>query len=68
MAEITSVMTPNPASCRQDASLQAVANLMIQHDCGQIPVVDDAGAPVGVVTDLNKHYSDSAYLRSLTYL
>lgn len=51
MAEITSVMTPNPASCRQDASLQAVANLMIQHDCGQIPVVDDAGAPVGVVTD-----------------
>ncbi|RZA11122.1 MAG: CBS domain-containing protein [Lysobacteraceae bacterium] len=51
MAAITDVMTPNPVSCSPDASLREVANLMVQHDCGQIPVVDDAGAPLGVVTD-----------------
>ena len=51
MAEITSVMTANPASCRHDTPLRDVARMMIENDCGQIPVVDDAGAPVGVVTD-----------------
>jgi CBS domain-containing protein len=28
-----------------------VAQLMIDNDCGQIPVVDASGRPVGVVTD-----------------
>lgn len=51
MAAVTDVMTRNPASCRADASLQEVARLMVEHDCGQIPVVDEGGRPVGVVTD-----------------
>jgi CBS domain-containing protein len=48
---VQSVMTANPACCQATTPLSDVARLMIDHDCGQIPVVDDAGKPVGVVTD-----------------
>jgi CBS domain-containing protein len=51
MANVTSVMTANPACCTADTPLRDVARLMIENDCGQIPVVDGQGAPVGVVTD-----------------
>lgn len=51
MADVSSVMTPNPASCRADTPLRDVARLMVEHDCGQIPVVDADNRPVGVVTD-----------------
>lgn len=51
MADVTSVMTPNPCCCQQDTPLQAVAQMMIDHDCGMIPVVDDDGTPVGTITD-----------------
>ena len=51
MSAIGTVMTANPASCRPDAPIAQVAQLMIDHDCGQIPVVDAEGKPVGVVTD-----------------
>lgn len=45
------VMTENPACCTPDTSLDEVAKLMRQHDCGEIPVIDSAEQPVGVVTD-----------------
>ena len=45
------VMTVNPAFCTPDTSLDRVARLMVQHDCGEIPVVDPAEQVVGVVTD-----------------
>src|SRR5262245_66186755 len=45
------VMTVNPALCTPDTSLDRVAKLMVQHDCGEIPVVDAAEQVVGVVTD-----------------
>jgi CBS domain-containing protein len=51
MANVTSVMTANPASCTADTSLRDVARMMIDNDCGEIPVVDGKGVPVGVVTD-----------------
>lgn len=51
MADVSSVMTPNPACCKADTPLRDVARLMVEHDCGQIPVVDDDNRPVGVVTD-----------------
>ncbi len=51
MANVSSVMTPDPASCRTDTPVRQVAQMMIDHDCGQIPVVDGEGRPVGVVTD-----------------
>lgn len=51
MADIASVMTASPCCCQQDTPLQAVAQMMIDNDCGMIPVVDDDGKPVGTVTD-----------------
>ena len=45
------VMTVNPALCKPETSLDQVAKLMVQHDCGEIPVVDSAEQVVGVVTD-----------------
>lgn len=51
--DVTSVMTANPVCCTRDTPLRDVARLMIDHDCGQIPVVEskDDKTPVGVVTD-----------------
>ena len=50
MTDVTSIMTANPASCRADTPLPQVAQLMVDNDCGQIPVVDGDNKPVGVVT------------------
>lgn len=51
MQTVSSLMTSNPACCRIDTPLHAVARLMIDHDCGGIPVVDQEGKPLGFVTD-----------------
>lgn len=51
MATVSSLMTANPSCCQQDTPLQVVAQMMIDNDCGMIPVVDDEGRPVGTVTD-----------------
>jgi CBS domain-containing protein len=45
------VMTPSPACCTPDTTLDEVAKLMAQNDCGEIPVVDTGDQIVGVVTD-----------------
>src|SRR5262245_46521399 len=44
-------MTAKPACCGPETSLQDVAHLMVAHDCGEIPVTDRGGRPLGVVTD-----------------
>ena len=49
--DVRSAMSPNPAACSADTPLHEVAKLMRDNDCGQIPVIDAAGHPVGVVTD-----------------
>ena len=52
MAQIArDVMTENPACCKLETPLDQVARLMVQHDCGEIPVVDAAKHVVGVITD-----------------
>jgi CBS domain-containing protein len=50
---VQSIMTPNPVCCTPSTSLQQVARLMLDNDCGQIPVVAEGGSrrPIGVVTD-----------------
>jgi CBS domain-containing protein len=45
------VMTPDPACCTPDTTLDQVAKLMVQNDCGEIPVIDPAEQVIGVVTD-----------------
>lgn len=49
--QVRDVMTENPACCSPHASIQEVARLMVDHDCGEIPVVDEQNRPIGVVTD-----------------
>ena len=49
--ELNTVMTANPACCGRETSLQQVARMMADNDCGMIPVVDEQGMPVGTITD-----------------
>ena len=47
------LMTPNPAQVTPTDSVERVSQLMAEHDCGCIPVVNADGqrSVVGVVTD-----------------
>lgn len=45
------VMTPDPVCCTPTTTLDEVAKLMAHNDCGEIPVVDTADHPIGVITD-----------------
>lgn len=47
---VRDIMTIKPVCCTPDAKLETVARLMVEHDCGEIPVCD-AGKLIGVVTD-----------------
>src|SRR5687768_10445141 len=40
---VRTVMTRNPTCCKQEMSLQQVAKMMVDHDCGCIPVVGEDG-------------------------
>ena len=44
-------MTSDPACCRPHTMLDQVAKMMVQYDCGEIPVLDVTDRPIGVVTD-----------------
>lgn len=50
---VSNVMTENPACCTPNSSLTEVARLMVEHDCGEIPVVEDMMSRklAGVITD-----------------
>lgn len=45
------LMTPDPACCSPDTTLEKLATLMVANDCGEIPIIDRLGRPIGVVTD-----------------
>ena len=45
------IMTTEPSCCTATATLDQVAKLMVQNDCGEIPVVDVAERLIGVITD-----------------
>lgn len=46
-------MTENPICCVRTTSLEEVARMMVENDCGAIPVVEDQEGwrPVGIITD-----------------
>ncbi len=48
---VREVMTANPTCCGPDTSLQEVAKMMVDEDCGCLPVVDKDMKPVGTITD-----------------
>lgn len=49
--DVRSVMTPDPATCQVTSPLREVARLMLENDCGLVPVIDEQGRAVGTVTD-----------------
>jgi CBS domain-containing protein len=48
--KVRDIMTPDPRTCSPGMNLAAAAALMLDGDCGILPVLD-AGKLVGVVTD-----------------
>jgi len=50
---VATVMTSSPACCTPNSSLTEVARLMVDNDCGEIPVVEDTQSRklAGVITD-----------------
>lgn len=50
---VQSIMTENPACCTAKTPLNEVAKMMLDFDCGAIPVVGENGSrkPLGVITD-----------------
>ena len=50
---VKDIMTKDPACCTAETSLQEVAQIMVDHDCGCVPVVDseESKIPVGMITD-----------------
>ena len=49
--QVRELMAKDVACCKSDSSLEEVARLMVDCDCGMIPVIDDDRKPVGTVTD-----------------
>lgn len=49
--KVREIMTRTPTCCSARTPLEQVARMMVGQDCGEIPVLDDAGRPLGVVTD-----------------
>lgn len=51
--QVKDIMCESPACCTPETGLQEIAKLMVDHDCGAIPVVEsqDGKKLVGVVTD-----------------
>ena len=48
---VSELMTVQTRTCRIDDTLAQVAQIMSEHDCGCVPLVDDAGKVTGIVTD-----------------
>jgi CBS domain-containing protein len=49
--KVRDVMNARPRTVRPHDKLSEAARIMWDHDCGWIPVVDDGGRVLGVVTD-----------------
>ena len=55
------LMTPDPVSVREDTPLPEAAQLLTDKDISAVPVVDQSGRPVGVLsrTDLVRYLNES---------
>jgi CBS domain-containing protein len=49
--KVEQLMTRDVAQCRPDDSFSEAARRMWENDCGALLVVDERGAPAGIVTD-----------------
>jgi CBS domain-containing protein len=60
---VAAVMTHEVYTCHPGDSLNTAANLMWEHDCGCVPVVNDGGRVVGMLTD--RDICMAAYFRGV---
>ncbi len=49
--KVEQVMNRNVKTCRSSDSLDRAAQLMWENDCGCVPIVDDEGRGMGMITD-----------------
>ncbi len=49
--QVRDLMSEDPVVCSPEDRVRDVAGLMAKHDCGEIPVLDVGGKPIGVLTD-----------------
>jgi CBS domain-containing protein len=51
--QVREIMSKHVVCCNPESSLGDVARLMVEHNCGEIPVVErgNSGKPIGVITD-----------------
>jgi CBS domain-containing protein len=61
---VENVMKRDVKTCRREDFLDAAARTMWEHDCGCVPVVDDEGHVVGMLTD--RDICMAAYTRGAT--
>jgi CBS domain-containing protein len=62
---VKDVMNTAVATCARDSDLGSVVNIMREHDCGFLPVVDSHGIVVGVITDRDVCLAGGTKRRSL---
>ena len=48
---VRELMTDSPQACRRTESANEAARVMWEQDCGAVPIVEDDGRVVGIVTD-----------------
>jgi CBS domain-containing protein len=48
---VSQLMTKDVATCRPDEPLNRATQIMWDHDCGCVPVVDEEGKIQGMITD-----------------
>lgn len=53
LVPVTEVMTRSIVSARRDLRISALVELMLRHRIGCVPIVDEPGRPVGMVTKLD---------------
>jgi CBS domain-containing protein len=49
--KVQDIMTSNVKSCRPETDLAAAAAMMLEGDFGVLPVVDNSGKAIGMITD-----------------
>lgn len=62
---VAEVMTPNPVTVHEDAPLRLAAQLMLGQRLSGLPVVDDGGSVVGVLSRRDLLHKETTYMEGL---
>jgi CBS domain-containing protein len=60
------LLTPNPVSIREDATVREAIGLLIDRGYSAAPVIDDAGRPVGVLSRTDVLVHDREHVEHLS--